>query len=69
MNQFNEIELMEVNGGGLVSAAAGGLAGGIIGFHAGLIPYAATGDTSYLTKSTIAGATTGVWAGLGCPIP
>lgn len=69
LNEMQEIELLDLNGGGGVSAVAGGIAGTMIGAFAGLIPAAATGDISYVKKGAVTGGTVGVWAGMGCPLP
>lgn len=73
MRYFEELSLEEVqeniNGGGVLSCVAGGLAGAIIGAYVGLIPSVVTGDASYIKQSVVTGATAGVWVGAGCPLP
>lgn len=63
------VEQVEIDGGGFLSAAAGTLAGAMIGAYAGMVPSIVTGDISYVGKSVVTGATVGLWAGLGCPLP
>lgn len=72
MNCFYELEEKEaiyVDGGGVASAVAGGLAGGMIGTFVGLVPAVVSRKHSYITKAAVTGATVGVWAGMGCPLP
>lgn len=62
-------EAFKVDGGGILSAVAGGLAGVIIGCYVGMVPAIVTGDVSYIGKSVVTCGTVGLWAGLGCPTP
>lgn len=66
---LNYEEVSDVNGGGLLSAVAGTIAGGMIGMFAGVIPAVVAKDPSIIAKTTITCASAGLWVGLGCPIP
>ncbi len=73
MNCFEEISMVEaiedINGGGILSCIAGGMAGAIVGTFVGIVPAAATGNAKYIKQSVIAGTSAGVWVGAGCPLP
>lgn len=72
MKEFTEMtktEMESVDGGGFLASIAGGIAGAMLGAFVGLIPSLVTGDTSYIKKSVITGASVGVWAGAGAPTP
>ena len=73
MKQFEEIidwnEQESINGGGVVSCVAGGMAGAIIGSFVGLIPTVVTGDTTYIKQSVVACTSVGIWVGAGTPVP
>lgn len=66
---LTENELNNYYGGGAISAAAGALAGGMIGTFASLPYAAATGDASSIGKAAITGACIGGYVGAGCPLP
>ena len=66
---LNYEEVTDVNGGGILSAVAGTIAGGMIGMFAGLIPAVVAKDPSIIVKTTITVASGGLWVGLGCPLP
>ena len=73
MGQFEEIidwnEQESINGGGVMSCVAGGMAGALIGAFVGLIPSVVTGDATYIKQSVIAGTSLGIWAGAAAPAP
>ena len=62
-------ELDDINGGGLLTCAAGAIAGGLIGINVSL-PYAViTGNTSAIGRATILGASVGAFVGGFTPLP
>lgn len=69
MQELTVKELETIDGGGFLSMVAGGLAGALIGVHAGMVAYAVTGDVSTIGKGTIIGASAGMYVGAGCPLP
>lgn len=72
MNEFlilNNNEIEELNGGGVASAFAGGLAGALIGTFVSLPVAAYKGDASIIGHAAIAGASAGLYVGAGCPLP
>lgn len=72
MNEFINLkqdEMQDINGGGLVSMVAGGLAGAIIGVYVTLPVALIKNDASIVAKGAILGGSVGAYVGAGCPLP
>ncbi len=67
--ELNYEEIQAIEAGGLLSAVCGAAAGAIVGLYVGGTAAAISGDSKNIVQSVIAGASTGLWVGLGCPIP
>lgn len=75
--QIKDIELEEINGGGLVAAlalgAVGGIVGGYVGALTGAVVYVQTGDVKKaddcLKAGIMAGASFGAGVGAVMPTP
>lgn len=72
MNEFVTLkndEMLDINGGGVVSMAAGALAGAIIGGYVALPVAVVKKDPSIAAKGAILGGSVGAYVGAGCPLP
>ncbi len=67
--ELNYEEIQAIEAGGLLSAVCGAAAGAIVGLYVGGTAAAISGDSKNIAQSVIASASTGLWVGLGCPIP
>jgi outer membrane lipoprotein SlyB len=67
--ELTDIETMEIEAGGFLSAVAGTIAFGMIGFIVGVGVAVITGDEDAIAQGTIAGGAAGLWIGLGAPLP
>lgn len=62
-------ELTAVDGGGVISCVAGGVAFAMIGAIVSLPIAVATGDASVVGHTAILAGSVGMWVGAGCPLP
>ncbi len=62
-------EMLCVEGGGIVSCVAGGLAFALIGAIVSLPFAAVTGDGAIVGKAATLSGSVGMWVGAGCPLP
>ncbi len=69
MSEMTQNELQYVEGGGVMSMVAGGLAFAMIGGFVALPVSAITGDLSYMGKMATFCGGIGIYVGAGCPLP
>jgi len=69
MNELTISELNNIDGGGFLSCAAGGVAFAMIGAIVSLPVAAVTGDASVIGHTAILAGSVGMYVGAGCPFP
>ncbi len=69
MNELSVAELSIIDGGGLISSVAGGLAFAMIGAIVSLPVAAVTRDASVVGHTAILAGSVGLYVGAGCPFP
>ncbi|MBP3593771.1 MAG: hypothetical protein J6J44_04530 [Lachnospiraceae bacterium] len=69
MNELSVNELVVVEGGGIISCLAGGVAFALIGTVVSAPVALAVGDASIVGKTATFAGSIGLYVGAGCPFP
>ena len=69
MNELSVNELIAVEGDGIISCLAGGVAFALIGTFVSAPVALAVGDASIVGKVATAAGSVGLYVGAGCPLP